>query len=216
VDVPLLDRAFAALHDPLLRSVEAGGLGERRRQLLAGLRGHVVEIGAGTGANLPHYGTEVTRLTLTEPSRPMADRLQAHVQRRLAEGPIGGAGRDDVTVVVAPAEALPLPDASADAVVATLVLCSVQDLDRSLAEIDRVLRPGGVLALIEHVVGHGRVGTIHRVAAPAWRVLARGCHLDRATVTALEERFEVGALEPWTLPGTGRLGPAVTGVVRRR
>jgi ubiquinone/menaquinone biosynthesis C-methylase UbiE len=208
----VLDRAFGALYDPLMRSAERSGLGEKRRELLADLHGHVVEIGAGTGANLDHVPDTVELVTLLEPSPPMATRLRARVADRAPSS-----ARTDITVLEAPAEALPLPDASADAVVSTLVLCSVSDLDRALAEIRRVLRPGGGLVLIEHVAADGQLGTVQRLLAPAWEVAARGCRLDRDTGRSTAEAgFDVTDLATWRLPGGGPAGPAIAGIAYRR
>lgn len=208
----LLDRAFSALYDPLMRSAERSGLGEKRRELLADLHGQVVEIGAGTGANLDHVPAAVDLVTLLEPSPPMATRLRARVT-----DPARASTRTDIEVLDAPAEALPLPDASADAVVSTLVLCSVGDLARTLAEIRRVLRPGGRLVLIEHVAAEGRLGTVQRLLAPAWEVAARGCRLDRDIGRATADAgFDVTDLAAWRLPGGGPAGPAIAGIAYRR
>ena len=203
-----LDRAFGALYDQGMRGAERAGLGDRRRDLLQHLHGHVVEIGAGTGANVPHVPEAVERLTLLEPMPEMARRLRA----RLAHA----APSADVEVLDAPAEALPLPDASADAVVSTLVLCSVEDLERSLDEVCRVLRPGGRLVLIEHVAADGVVGVVQRTLDPVWRVLVRGCRLHRDTRSAVAAAgFDVSDVRPWRLPGAGPAAPAITGVARR-
>lgn len=187
----LAERIMAAGYDRLLAPVERAGLAERRRELLGDLRGDVVEIGAGTGRNLEAYGPAVTRLTLLEPSTPMMRRLQ---DRAAATG-------RDVEVLAAPAEALPLPDASVDAVVSTLVLCTVDDLDRTLAEVERVLRPGGRLVLLEHVVGDGATVTLQRVLARPWRVIGQGCHLTRDPRAALAGRgWDTSGISDVTLP----------------
>jgi SAM-dependent methyltransferase len=209
--VNLLDRAFGALYDPLMRGAERSGLGAKRRELLSDLHGHVVEIGAGTGANLPHVPPAVERLTLLEPMPSMATRLRTRVYPGPSGGPTLGT-TTEIEILQAPAEALPLPDASADAVVSTLVLCSVDDLERSLTEVRRVLRPGGRLVLIEHVATDGALGTVQRLLAPAWAVTARGCRLDRDIAAAVAAAgFDIGALEPWRLPGGGPAGPAFAG-----
>lgn len=174
----LPERAFAAGYDRFLASAERAGLAQRRRELLGTLTGHVVEIGAGTGANLDAYGPDIDRLTLLEPSRPMADRLR---RRAAATSPVA-------EVLEAPGEALPLPDGSADAVVGVLVLCTVTDLDRTLAEVERVLAPGGRLVLLEHVAGTGRTAALQRVLARPWRVFGQGCHLRRDPRAALDAR----------------------------
>lgn len=199
-----LDRLVAALYDTVLRGPEHAGLGARRSELLGALSGHVCEIGAGTGANLAHLGAGVERLTLLEPSPAMLTRLR----RRLASG--GPAA--DVSVLRAPAEALPLPDGSVDAVVSTLVLCSVRDPGLALAEVRRVLRPGGVLVVIEHVAADGRGVHAQRLIEPAWKVAARGCHLTRDTGAALADAgFDLEGVTPWRLPSAGPAAPAITG-----
>jgi ubiquinone/menaquinone biosynthesis C-methylase UbiE len=208
----LLDRAMAIAYDPFMRGAERAGLAAKRREVLAELHGHVVEIGAGTGANLRHVPTSVDRLTLLEPSPPMATRLRARVAAGGAAAPTV-----DVEVLEAPAEALPLPDASADGAITTLVLCSVDDPDRSLAEIRRVLRPGGQLALIEHVATDGPLGAVQRGLAPIWQVVGRGCQLRRDTRAAVAAAgFAVTGVHPWQLPGGGPASPAIAGVARRR
>ena len=142
---------------------------------MAGVSGDVVEIGVGTGLNLPHYGTGVTSLTLTEVSPHMIETLEKEVARR----------RPDATVVQAPAERLPLPDASADTVVCTLVLCSVDEPAKAISEMRRVLRPGGQVVLIEHVGGSGRLLRWQRRLDPITKTLGRGCHTSRNTRAAL-------------------------------
>lgn len=205
----LLDRLFAAAYDPMLASAERGGLGELRREVLAPLSGHVVELGAGTGANLAHHPAAVSRLTLCEPVAPMLDRLRRTVAS-------SSPGERDVEVVAAPAEALPLPDRSVDAVVATLVLCTVDDLERTLSEAARVLRPDGRLALIEHVHGTGRLAGVQRALAPAWRVAARGCHLTRDPRAALAAAgWDVAAIRDVDLPMPGLVRPGQVGWARR-
>ena len=205
--MPVLDRAFAAFYDPIMRSSERAGLGARRRELLADLRGDVVEIGAGTGANLDHLDVEVERATLLEPAPAMAARLREHAAAH--PYPFG------IEVIEAPAEAIPLPDASADAVISTLVLCSVDDLDLALSEIRRILRPGGALVIIEHVRGAGATATVQRIIEPAWKTVGRGCHLTRDTrVRIAEAGFDVSALTPWQLPAPAPAAPAISGVAQ--
>jgi ubiquinone/menaquinone biosynthesis C-methylase UbiE len=199
----MLDRVFAAASDPVLRSAERAGLARLRDELLGDLAGHVVEIGAGTGANLDHLGDGVERWTAFEPSAAMAARLRAHAARTADH---------EVEVIEAPAEALPLPPASVDVVVSTLVLCTVADLPRSLAEIRRVLRPGGALLLIEHVAGDGSTATLQRTLAPVWRVVGRGCHLTRDTRRALDEAgFDTSGLREVQLPLPAPTRPGLVG-----
>ena len=132
---------FASLYDRITAHAESAGLGAFRRELLAGASGRVLEIGAGTGANLPSYGPGVTSLTLTEPDAAMLRRLE----RRAAGTALPAA------IVQAAAEDLPVPGGSIDTVVSTLVLCGVADQARALAEARRVLAPGGRLLFLEHV-----------------------------------------------------------------
>lgn len=185
-------RLFAALYDRSLKSTEEAGLREMRRQLLAGAGETVVEIGAGTGVNIDLYPESVAALTLVEPDPHMAKRLRAHLDAspRAAE------------VVAAPAERLPFADASFDTAVATLVLCTVPDPPAALAELARVLRPGGRLLFIEHVRSPdpGLARWQDRLEGP-WRFLGDGCHCNRDTMATLAASpFELGAVERGRMP----------------
>jgi ubiquinone/menaquinone biosynthesis C-methylase UbiE len=205
----LQHRLFAAAYDTLLKSAEHRELAPRRAQLLAGLRGTVVDVGSGTGANLSHF-RHAERVVLVEPDRFMRARLST----RLGESSV------PVTVSDADAEHLPLADAEADAVVFTLVLCSVPDQRLALLEARRVLKPGGTLAVLEHVRRPGRAGRWQDRLDGLWgRCVAPGCHLNRNTVEAIAEagfdfteisRFEAPALALATpiIAGTAVLRPA--------
>lgn len=207
-----MDRAFAALYDPVLGLAERAGLAEERGRLLGDLAGHVVEIGAGTGANLAYLGAEVERATLLEPVPEMATKLRQRLHDERAAGTLAV---EQVAVLEAPAEALPVSDDAADAVVSTLVLCSVDDLELSLAEIRRVLRPGGAFVLVEHVAAHGFRRRVQEVIEPAWKVIGRGCHLTRETLLAVEDAgFDTAEVAPWHMPGGGPTGIVVAGVAR--
>jgi ubiquinone/menaquinone biosynthesis C-methylase UbiE len=137
----LRERFFAVMYDRMSARMEEACMQAHRRALLADVRGDVLEIGGGTGANLPYYGDGIATLTLTEPSEPMIGRLQ----RRVDE--LGMTAK----VLRAPAEDLPFADDSFDVVVSTLVLCGVGDQSLALHELRRVLRPGGRLVFVEHV-----------------------------------------------------------------
>lgn len=190
MDVPIYDKLFAALYDKSLEATERAGLADRRRELLAGAEGRVLEIGAGTGLNLDYYGDEVDRLVLTEPSAAMAAKLRERIGSRNAE------------VVIAGAEELPFEDGEFDVVVGTLVLCTVDDPDAALAEIHRVLSPGGALLLLEHVRSGdpGRAKWQDRLETP-WRWFGNGCHCNRDTEAAVGEAgFEFAELEQAELP----------------
>ncbi len=175
-----MNKVAAHFYDRVMRGVELAGLGEWRAELLGTLEGAVIEIGAGTGRNLDLYPSSVTRLVACEPNRHM----RAHLEHALAAG-TGAVGA--VEVVDAPAEHLPFPDATFDAAVSTLVLCSVDDPTAALDEVRRVLRPGGRLVFIEHVAAEDRPGRLawqHRLE-PVWKRLAGNCHLTRRTEDAI-------------------------------
>jgi SAM-dependent methyltransferase len=166
--------------------------GDRKRQLFADLKGTVVEIGPGTGVNLPYLPDHIRWIGL-EPNPHMHDLLRPKLEGREIEAELR----------TNPAQATGLPDASVDAVISTLVLCSVPHLDETLAEIRRILRPGGRLYFIEHVAAEpGRwLRWLQSGIRPIWQPLADGCRPDRDTGTALEragftevnvERFDSG------------------------
>lgn len=174
-----MNRLLARLYDPIMRGSEEGCLREWRATLLEGVEGRALEIGAGTGASLDAWGDGLERLYLAEPTPAMARQLEARVPGRL---------RDVAEVVPHGAEAIGLDDASVDVVFSSLVLCSVSDLDRALAEIHRVLVPGGRLIFIEHVADDERPDRLkwqHRVE-PLWKRFAGNCHLTRRTDRAIE------------------------------
>lgn len=203
----LWGKLFAALYDRALERTETHGNAARRAGLLADARGTVVELGAGTGLNLAHYPTDV-ELILTEPEEPMARRLE---ERLASTGRTG-------EVLRAPAEALPLPDASADTVVSTLVLCTVDDLDAALAEIRRVLRPDGRLLFIEHVAAPRgtRLRRVQEVVHGPWHAIAAGCNDNRETEAAIRRAgFEIEWLQRGTLEAAAApVRPLISGRAR--
>lgn len=161
-------KPFAAIYEASLWPGEVLGMKKRRRLLLAQAHGRVLEIGAGTGLNVSHYPEGVSELILTEPADEMRRRLEAR-----ATG---------ASVLGAPAEQLPVEDASVDTVVSTFVLCTVDDPVATLHEIRRVLRPGGQLLLIEHVRSDSRwLAGLQRALRRPWRSFACGCRCDQAT-----------------------------------
>jgi ubiquinone/menaquinone biosynthesis C-methylase UbiE len=194
---------FAATYDRMSAKVEKAGLATRRQLLLAGASGRVLEIGSGTGANLPSYGDRVESLTLTEPESHMLKRLARHA---VEEGPAA-------TVLRAPAEELPFEDDSFDTVVSTLVLCGVRDQLLALRELRRVLRPGGKLLFIEHVRSddpdlarlQDRLNRLHRFFA--------GCNCNRRTLDSIEESgFSVAEIEHTAMPkGPKLVRPLIVG-----
>ena len=182
---------FAALYDALGATAERGWMGRRRSRLLAGASGAVLEIGGGTGANLSHY-RNAGRVVVSEPDPFMRGRLR----RKL------GRARVPVEVSESGAEDLPFKDGSFDTVVSTLVLCSVGDQGEALAEVRRVLRPGGRLLFIEHVRGEGSVARMQDRVLPLWSRLFAGCQLNRDTLGSIRSAgFEVGELDRFVPPG---------------
>ena len=174
----LYERFSARIYDPFVWLGERRGMAHRRRELLAAARGRVLEIGAGTGLNVPHYPPGVDELILTEPVASMARRLERRAAKREGNMP---------RVVVASAQCLPFPDDSFDAVVSTLVLCTVPEPDRALAEIRRVLKPGGLLLFIEHVRSDSeRWGRWQDRLARPWAAFASGCRCNRNTLDLLD------------------------------
>ena len=189
----LWGRVFAAMYDRMMAGTEEAGLGERRHNLLAAARGSVIEVGAGTGANLKHYPpTGIDELVLVEPEEPMARRLD----RKLATTSLPG------RVIRAPAEALPLQDASFDVGVCTLVLCTVNDQAHSLSELRRVLKPGGSLLFLEHVRAEDpRVAKWQDRIQPFWVHFGHGCHCNRPTLQVLTAAgFDVREVDRGRLP----------------
>jgi ubiquinone/menaquinone biosynthesis C-methylase UbiE len=183
----LWGEVFAAGYDRMMAGAEKSVLRGRRETLVSRVTGHVLEVGGGTGANLPFYGAGVQELVITEPEEPMARRLE----RKLAGYSV------PARVVRAPAEDLPFEDASFDFVVSTLVLCTVDDPARALAEIYRVLKPGGRLVFLEHVRSDGlRLARWQdRLHGVQVRV-GHGCHCNRRTLENIERAgFSIAELE---------------------
>jgi ubiquinone/menaquinone biosynthesis C-methylase UbiE len=201
-------RFTAMIYDPFLWFGERLGMRSRRRHLLRLARGRVLEIGAGTGLNLGHYPAEIDELVLVEPGRPMTARLE----RRRSK--LGRAAR----IVNAPAEALPFEDGSFDTVVSTLVLCTVVDLQGALAEVRRVLRPGGRLLFCEHVRSESaRLARWQDRLADAWAGFADGCRCNRDTLAAIASQMDIAAVEPAHWRGMPPLvHPLVLGVAAVR
>jgi ubiquinone/menaquinone biosynthesis C-methylase UbiE len=180
-------RVMARIYDPFVWLGETAGMRSRRRAAISDAHGRVVEIGAGTGLNIGLYPDGITELILTEPDEAMRRRLALRLRRteRVA------------TIVDAPAERLPLADASVDTVVSTLVLCTVGDPQGTLTEIARVLRPGGQLLFVEHVRSNSRaLGALQDLLFRPWRAFAGGCCSNRETVELIRAAgFDVVARE---------------------
>ena len=194
--MPIRERLFAALYDPLSARYEQKRGADLKRKLLADARGRVLEVGVGTGLSFAHYPPDI-ELVGVEPSRPMLKRAQ----RRAAEL------ERDVTLIAARAEALPFDEASFDTVVTLAVLCSVGVPGRALAEIRRVLRPNGRFIFLEHVAADdpALARWQDRLERP-WGWVAGGCHPNRRTLEAIQAAgFDVRAVEHEELPDIPRL-----------
>jgi ubiquinone/menaquinone biosynthesis C-methylase UbiE len=184
------ERFFAWNYDRFVRKTEKASFAPRRAQLLPHLEGEVLEIGAGTGANLSYYGDGVMSLTMTEPSKPMVRRLQRHAEEV----------RPGVRVLRAPAEDLPFEDDSFDVAVSTLVLCSVDDQPRALRELHRVLRPGGQLVFMEHVRSEEEKLARLQDRLNWLNNLVAHCDCNRPTLDSMREAgFSVEEVEHGTL-----------------
>lgn len=165
-------RIFAVIYDPFLWVGERAGVRAQRTELLSRARGLTVEIGSGTGLNLPSYPDDIEELVLSEPDALMRSRLENRLR---------ASGRR-ARLLDAPAEQLPFADGSVDTVVSTFVLCTVDAPDLALREVVRVLRPDGQLLFIEHVRSDSPTLARwqDRLAGP-WHRFARGCRCHRAT-----------------------------------
>ncbi|MET8838386.1 methyltransferase domain-containing protein [Micromonospora sp. NPDC004540] len=197
VSHPIFARVFARASVAMDRA----GAAAHRRHLVAGLRGRVVEVGAGNGRNLPHYPPTVAGVLAVEPE----PRLRALVRAAAPDAPV------PVTVAAGLAEALPVADGSADAVVLSLVLCSVPDQAVALREARRALRPGGQLRFYEHVVAETPgLRRAQRLAdATLWPLCCAGCHTARDTVAAIRAAgFTVVELDRFRFPPSGLPAPA--------
>ncbi|SOX52651.1 class I SAM-dependent methyltransferase [Mycobacterium ahvazicum] len=165
-------RIMALVYDPFVWVGELAGMRRRRRTLVSAARGRVVEIGAGTGLNIAHYPDDIDDLVLMEPEPAMRRKLARRLHRHARPA----------RIVNAPAECLPLTDESVDTVVSTLVLCTVENPERALREIARVLRPGGQLLFVEHVRANSRLlAAWQDYLFRPWRAFAGGCCCNRPT-----------------------------------
>jgi ubiquinone/menaquinone biosynthesis C-methylase UbiE len=196
---------FARLYERLSVKEDERGGSRFRAELLDGLSGRVIEVGAGNGRNFDHYPASVSHVLAVEPE----PRLRASAQRAAATAAV------PIEVVAGVAERLPAADDTFDAGVASLVLCTVPDQDAALAELRRVIRPGGELRFYEHVVSRRRGAALVQRALDAtlYPPLAGGCHLARDTVAAIERAgftIESSRRFPW---GPSAIGPKVAHVV---
>lgn len=204
----LWTRFFAATYDRFMAVSERAGLSAHREALLARARGRVLEIGGGTGVNLRHYGSGVSELVIVEPEELMSRQLR----RRLHHA------RVPTRVVSATAEQIPLQEASFDCAVATLVLCTVAHPAQALAELRRVLKPGGTLLFLEHVRSEDpAVARKQDRWRPVWSWFGCGCQCNRPTLDFIRAAgFEVLDLHRGALPEAPSIvRPLLVGVAVR-
>jgi len=194
---------LAPVYDHLAKGSEKAGLREMRHGLIAEATGRVLEIGAGTGVNLPHYDGAVESLVLTEPESPMIRRLQRAVSEHVPAAQI----------LRAPAEDLPFEDDSFDTVVSTLVLCGVDDQPRALREARRVLRPGGQLLFLEHVRSDDPSVARLQDRMNWLNHSIFGCDCNRPTLATIKaEGFTIPQLEHAALPKAPKfVAPLIVG-----
>jgi len=192
----------ARLYDAVMAVPERTLLPEHREALAADLSGRVLEVGAGTGAMFPYYDDGLD-LHAIEPDPHMRAQAGNRAERLGLSVKIADAG----------GASLPYDDDTFDAVIASLVFCTIPDHEVALSEVARVLKPGGQFRFLEHVRGKGTVGRLHDIAAPAWHTVAGGCHLNRETddLFRTDDRFEVLASEHVS----GGIVPIVRGRLRR-
>ncbi len=167
---------FARMYERISAESERRGTAGYRDRALAGLSGRVIEVGAGNGMNFTHYPAAVTEVVAVEPE----DRLRILAEQAAADAPV------PVQVVAGHADDLPFGDAGFDAAVASLVLCSVPEPGRSLAELHRVIKPGGELRFFEHVrSASALIGIFQDLVTPAWSRARGGCRLNRDTAAGI-------------------------------
>lgn len=201
---------FARIYAKVADIGERRGAAEHRRKLLAGLSGRVIELGAGSGANFAQYPTTVSEVVAVEPERYLRERAQ----QAAADAPVA------VSVVDGVGDRLPGEAGSFDAGVAALVLCTVPDQPSALAELHRVIRPGGELRFYEHVVGHGKLESRFQRLADAtfWPHVAGGCHMARDTTAGIEQAgFAIETCERFPFSPAVFLppDPHILGIARR-
>ena len=201
---------FASIYDRMMASGERSFMGKVREEIAGGARGRVLEIGAGTGANFPHYNDHAEEIFATEPDPYMLQRAKRRAEK---------VGRP-IELRQASAEELPFGDDCFDTVVSTLVMCSVGDPLRVLSEVRRVLKPSGELRMYEHVRYEHAFGAFWQdLITPVWRWIGAGCHPNRDVASFVREagfefeRIELTKPHP-PIPPMVFVRPHIKGVAR--
>ena len=167
---------LATIYDPIVAPFDSFGVRRWRQWVVSAAQGRVLELGVGTGLNLPHYRMAKT-VTAIDPDSASLQRALSRSHRTAPS----------ITLSQASAEALPFENESFDTVVGTLTFCTIPDADRALGEARRVLKPGGMFRLVEHVRVENRlIGGAQDAVTPLWKQIAGGCHLNRDTLSAVE------------------------------
>lgn len=204
----LYQRLFAQLYDPITWAVERWMFEPHRRYLVQDLDGRILDLGCGTGAMFPYYNEVLSLEVRAVDPDPF---MLRKASRRAS------ALNLTVDLTEADGQSLPYQDASFDAVISSLVLCTVPDVDATLDELARVLRPGGELRVFEHVKAEGWRGAVQQGLEPLWHEVARGCHLRRDTERRLSHHSNFEVEELTHLPiGITPVRPFIRGKLRRR
>lgn len=201
---------WSKFYDNIMKDAENKGLRDWRRMLLENISGDVLELGCGTGANFEFYPNSIKRLVLTEPNLHMRQRFETKIASHKL---------NNIEVLNDKAECLSLGDASFDAVVCTLVLCSVRNLEKTLSEIHRVLRPQGKFIFIEHVAATNNLERYQwqRRLEFIWKHIAAGCHTTRSTEDAIiKAGFKMMELNRQSMRGVPPIvRPSIRGVATK-
>jgi ubiquinone/menaquinone biosynthesis C-methylase UbiE len=201
---------MATVYDAAMKKIEAACFSAWRAELLCDLGGDILEIGSGTGINLGYYPRNVKRLLLTEPDPHMRARLTEKTQEKNGW---------DIHISEVPAHELRVPSGSIDHVVSTLVLCSVASPENTLSEIARVLKPGGKLHFMEHVVAKDRpaIRRWQKLLQPAWKCISGNCHLARDTEQhIIDSGLSIASIDrSYSTGGPVIVSPTIRGVAHR-
>lgn len=200
---------FTWLYQRLARLEESGAVGQARDEVSSQLHGRLLIVGMGPAQDLHHLPDAVTEVVGVEPSASMRKAAQPHIEAAAEKGL-------SVEVVDAVAEELPLPDGSVDSVLFAYVLCSVDDPARAVSEALRVLRPGGTIAVLEHVAGSpgSWMRRAQDVISPVWPRLAAGCRCNQDTRAVFEAAgVDVSGLRQTTMVPIPPVAPALVGII---
>lgn len=174
-----MGKLFAAMYDPMMKPLEPFLMSNVRRRLIGSAYGRVLEIGSGSGLNFKYYTTQAEHITAVEPDQKMRERSLPKMLK----------AKNMFDVMEGDAEQLPFEDNTFDTVVSTLVFCTIPDPEKAMDEVVRVLKPGGIVLLYEHVQGkHSLVQKAFNTATPIWKRVAAGCHLNRDTEALIHQR----------------------------